>query len=57
VFSEVEVTREDGVVRVVEVGERFNFSNPKVTVSAMKVEIDKTIGFTCRAAGEPSSDS
>ena len=47
VFSEVEVTREDSIGRVVVVCERINFSKPEVTVGAMKVEIDNTEGFAC----------
>jgi hypothetical protein len=47
VFSEVEVTREDSIGRVVVVSERINFSKPEVTVGAMKVEIDNTEGFAC----------
>ena len=46
-FSEVEVTREDSVSRVIVGSERIDFSNPVVTVRAMKVEIDNTEFFTC----------
>jgi hypothetical protein len=54
VFGEVEITRDDSVGREVEVDNRVNFSKPNVTVRAMKVEINNTEGFTCRAAGEGS---
>ena len=47
VFSVVEVTGEDGVSWMVEVVERVKFSKPKLTVRAMKVDVDKTEGFTC----------
>ncbi len=53
-FSEVEITRDDGVGREVEVSDRVDFSKPYVTVRAMKVKIYNTEGFTCRAAGEGS---
>ena len=43
----VEVTREDSVNRMVVVSEGFKFSKPKLAVRTMKVDVNKTEGFTC----------
>jgi hypothetical protein len=47
VFSEVEVTHEDGIDCMVVVSERVKFSKPEHAVRAMKVDVDKTESFTC----------
>jgi hypothetical protein len=41
---------------MVVVSERIEFSKPKLTVRAMKVDVDKTEGFTCRPAGKIGLD-
>ena len=56
VFSKVEVTRKDGVDGMVVGSERIEFSKPKLTVRAMKVDVDKTVGFTYRPAGKIGLD-
>jgi hypothetical protein len=43
----VEVTREDSVNRMVVVSEGIKFSKPKLAVRTMKVDVNKTEGFTC----------
>ena len=55
-FSVVEVPSEDGIDRVIVVSERIKFSKPKLTVRAMKVDVDKTEGFTCGSAGKVGLD-
>jgi hypothetical protein len=47
VLGVVEVTREDSVNRMVVVSERIKFSKPKLTVRAMKVDVNKTESCTC----------
>jgi hypothetical protein len=47
VLGVVEVTREDSVNRMVVVSEGIKFSKPKLAVRTMKVDVNKTEGFTC----------
>jgi hypothetical protein len=41
---------------MVVVGDRIKFSKPKLTVRAMKVDVDETEGFTCGPAGKIGLD-